>query len=793
MSGRLQLLLVIPLAVALGAVAVIYYFVRKRQRSLRTKSAPIPRSSTRRDREARGSSGRRGKTPLLKSGSRDEVAGMSGERVRQGAATTDQHESSSLDDVPRMAPSLHELGNETGEAPGIGTAEEREIRDDQSAVGVHDEQAHSPATTTPATPGGKELPTEHPDEDDMPGLRARRGSVPERPVETLASNEREREVRGRTAPEDAAAPAEQAGIVQEHDVSRDEERRAAEPFPHASADREADVGRPPQRVKASTCGPQETGHTPEQETDEGTADEARGAGGVVAGAGTISDSDAEHPEPRTYIEEPGSEDESDEVDQEDPASIPQRPEMERSRKKKPRKYKGLVRATPPPGDGGPQPTTPGGEEPLPRERSLPIEVRLRFDRGGFCNVSLIAKRSSGLPENLTAIANGGEVNLRAMQDEWYQDVTPHDLPGVLLNGTVWAQEGVDGQCTWSLSGRELYVLADRSDISGYVSQPCLDLGRDHVVLCSESLKSRVEEAIRETGARPATVLDESLGAPPGWVVLGGVVPNSPVAPKSGTDILNMLRPLPKIEISLERGIRLKYTNWLDGHPPSIRVYGDSEHASEVRIDGQVAECGADGAYRAWGWDSVGSHTVWCSGTSRSYSIVPYEASWEMCDAYGFPIAVGATQKLAICGPIVRAVTDEPWGSVESFSVPETNPVLLGPEPGQLVMAARVPSLRGVPRIASPGFRPIWALPSDPLHCDKKTIRILLVGGNDAAAAAKEPGGGQGRGSDDDVVRWYRLILNASRKGMLTDPDTQSVQALWLSYKRVARRMWKSRQ
>lgn len=222
------------------------------------------------------------------------------------------------------------------------------------------------------------------------------------------------------------------------------------------------------------------------------------------------------------------------------------------------------------------------------------------------------------------------------------------------------------------------------------------------------------------------------------------------------------------------------------------MYGDSGHAPEVRINGEVAECCADGAYRARGWDSVGSHTVWCSGTSRSYSIVPYEASWELCDAYAFPVAVGATQKLAICGPIVRAVTDKPWDSVECLSVPETNPVLLGPEPGQLVTAVRVPSLRGVPRIASSGFRPIWALPCDPLHCDKKTIRILLVGENDASATAKEPDREQGRTSDDDVVRWYRLILNASRKGMLTDPDTQSARALWLSYTRVARRMWRSR-
>ena len=583
--------------------------------------------------------------------------------------------------------------------------------------------------------------------------------------------------------------AEQAEVVENLCASRDEgEHRQDQPVLGASGDSGEDSGvrSHSSAETAATAVAEERNRPAEEHTcaDAAHPDEVVGAGDLVAVAGATSTSDDEQP-PGPAAQDKGAE------PNERPPTKDQLPRRKRARNWKPRKYKGLARAAPQPRDATPQPGPPAREEPAQRELTLPIEVRLRFVRGGSCSVSLIAKRSVGLSEDLTAVARGAEVNLRAMQDEWYQDIVPDDFSSVLKKGTVWRQERASRQCTWSLSGRELYVLADRPDISGYVSQPSLDLGRDHVVLCTEPLRSRVEEAIRKTGAQPPTVLGESFGAPPGWIVFRSVVPHEPVTPSDDADIFNALRPLPRIEISLERGIRLEYSNWLHGRPPSIRVYGDPQHASEVRIDGQVAERLADGAYRASRWDVIGSHSVWCAGTSRSYSIVPFEASWQLWDAYAFPVAAGRTQRLAVCGPIVRAATTEAWGS-ESFSVPETNLVLLGPEPGQIVMAVRASPLRGLPRIASPGFRPIWALPRDPLHCDKKTTWILCVAGSEAPGPKKQHGDGPKSGTDADVARWCKLILDANRKGMSTNPDTEAVRALWLSYKRLARRIWRSR-
>ncbi len=546
-------------------------------------------------------------------------------------------------------------------------------------------------------------------------------------------------------------------------------------------------GHPLQPVEAATTAVGLTDRPGEDyadvDADVATPQEPSSATNVMAVTGATSAQD--NGQPSGPVIQDGGDDTKEEPAKRDQLS------RKKQARKRPRKYKGIARAVPQTNDVASFPKLPERERVVSQESSLLVQIRLRFDRGGFCNVSLLARRAAYLPEEFTVSAPEGEVYLRAMQDEWYQDIVPDDISSVLRNGTVWTQEGENGQCIWSLSGRELYVLAARSDVSGYVSQPRLDLGRDHVILCTETLRSRVEEAIRDARAQPTTVLDQSFGIPPGWLLFRNVVPSAPVPPTDDADIFNALRPLPRIKISLERGIRIRHANWLEGHPPSIRVYGDPEHASEVRIDGRVAERLADGAYRTSSSDAVGQHTVWCAGSSKSYQIVPFEASWELWDAYTFPVAAGKSQRLAICGPNVRAVSSEPWGS-ESFSIPESNPVLLGPKPGQIVTAEKASPLGGTPVIASPGFRPIWALPRDPLHCDKKTTRILCVAGCELQQPKMCDGGGSSNCTDAAVAQWSRLILDAGRKGMTKNPDTEPVNALWKSYKHLARHIWRSR-
>lgn len=547
------------------------------------------------------------------------------------------------------------------------------------------------------------------------------------------------------------------------------------------------VGAEPRAAKTETADASvQTARSSEKQTSPETAGSVESGGTservVEAGPKRAPEENQQH-EPPTGKERVGLDSEI--------GTLPRTPRKRRSRKRRPRKYRGLSREAPEQREAVPRqdPRDQLGEF-AEQRRSLPIEVRIRFERGGFCRVSLIAKRSSSSPEDLTAFTSSGEeVNLRAMQDEWYQDFVPDDLSRVLRDGIVLTAGSANGQYQWLLSGREIYVLAARPDISGYVSQACLELGREHVVLCTAEVRDRVEKAIRAARAQPSTILDESSGAPPGWLIFGGVVPASPVSPEGGLDIFNALRPLPDIKISLEGGIRLERGKWLEGHPPSIRVYG-SVDTPEVRIDGRLAKRTGDGAYYSDGWNSVGGHSVWCGGKSCSYSIVPFEASWELFEAYTFPIAPGARQRFSLCGPVVQVGGVAPSGS-QTICVPETNSVVLGREPGQIAMAFKASPVPRAPCIATPSFPPVWAAPADPLHCDKESTRILYVARLSPAHPAVQPVGAADQHKDIAIERWYRLVLDSSRKGIGLYPDTEPVRELWQKYKNLARRVWRA--
>ena len=454
----------------------------------------------------------------------------------------------------------------------------------------------------------------------------------------------------------------------------------------------------------------------------------------------------------------------------------------------PRRYEGLTRRPPGPWDNSRNEPRSTAAESMVRERSLPVEVRLRFDRGGFCVVSLIPSRSPGAPEEPIVATASGSLDLRAMQDEWYQDVIPEDIGRILCEGAIWSQVGGTGK--WSLSGRDLYVLGERSDLSGWVSEPCLKLGRKHVILCTEQLRPTAEDALREAGVAHAAALDLSYGLPAGWIVIRDVVPVRPVSPSGQADILNALRPLPELEICLEGGVRFEYATWLDGYPPLIRAYGDPAHTSAVRIDGSIACRGDDDAYRARSWDATGTHTVWCAGTSKSYSIVPFEASWELWDAYVFPVSPGSSRCVSICGPLVHGAFGSRRDWTATLQVPETNTAVLGRAPEEHALAIRASDVRGMPCIASPSFRPVWALPPDPLRCSKQTTRIVFLG--EYLEPIARLAGPPAAHHDAGVDTWARRILDASRKGLAIEPDTERVRALWRRYKQTARSIWKSR-
>ena len=195
-----------------------------------------------------------------------------------------------------------------------------------------------------------------------------------------------------------------------------------------------------------------------------------------------------------------------------------------------------------------------------RERRLAIEVRLRFEHGGFCRLSLIPQKDERLDGEITASSAGGEIELVPLQDIFYSDVFPADIGSALRHGLEWTAAAGCVQMRWSLAGREVYVLGQDEHISGYLSMPRALLHACHVILCTDERAAQVLEIVTASGSPPPTVVGPAEGVPAGWIGFSGVSPTIPIPQSDEYDILNVLRPRPDISIALDGGIRIGRCN-----------------------------------------------------------------------------------------------------------------------------------------------------------------------------------------------------------------------------------------
>jgi hypothetical protein len=404
---------------------------------------------------------------------------------------------------------------------------------------------------------------------------------------------------------------------------------------------------------------------------------------------------------------------------------------------------------------------------------LGIHVRLTLDRFAFCEVGFLPERSSQLDDEVTVKFAGAPVLLMA-QEDWYQDLQFEKSGDRLRLGLELKGRLADNRdVRWLLTGRPLYVLASHQRASGFVSTNRLVLGRSHIVLCAIELRQQVEAILGEAGCQGYSVIDESHGLPLDWIALRGVLPTKAIPLELGSDPFYAVKPAPDIEIQLDGGVCLRNSVWLAGYPPRIKLLGQSNGAVKVLIDGKEAQDTPEGFLIADGYDQPGQqHSIYCEGSSCScsYSIEEPPDSWQEWRAYQFGQA-------DICGPLVRPVAEA--ANKRTLSVPMSNPLLLGAEPGQIFQC----STRSVAHWK--GFVPfdvVWALPAYPLACDKRTARILQFAQTPVSA---------GKSHTKAVLDWCKAILDASRKGMRVDSDSAEATARWAEYKKAARKMWRA--
>ena len=468
---------------------------------------------------------------------------------------------------------------------------------------------------------------------------------------------------------------------------------------------------------------------------------------------------------------------SEELSPTDLATEPAQPSHETEQssdadgEKRSKRYRSPSQRPPRPAD--PRSANSRPEPVVPSSLSLGIHVRLTFDRFGFCEIGLLPERTSDL-ENEIEVKVGGTTLRLAAQEDWYQDLQFENVGDYLRGSLELKGRLADNRLIrWLLTGRDLYVLASHQRASGFISTPRLLLGRSHIVLCTNDLLQRVEAVLNEAGCQRYTKLDESVGVPRGWVALRDVCPTKPIPLNAGSDPFYPIKPAPDIEIQVEGGVCLRNSVWLAGYPPQIKLLGQLNGAVKVLIDGKEAHHTPDGFLIADGYDRSGQqHSVYCEGLSCScsYSIEEPPDSWQEWRAYQFGQA-------DICGPLVRPMAEA--ASNRPFSVPMSNPLLLGAEPGQIFRC----SARSVAHWK--GFVPfdvVWALPAYPLSSDKKTARVLQF----ASAPVS-----QAKHHTKAVLDWCRAILDASRKGLRIGSDSEEAARRWADYKKTARKIWRA--
>lgn len=400
-------------------------------------------------------------------------------------------------------------------------------------------------------------------------------------------------------------------------------------------------------------------------------------------------------------------------------------------------------------------------------------------------MSLLPRRTERIGSAITVTTDKGELEFNALEDDWFQDVFIDNLGEQLRRGIDWSSK--DAPVRWVLSGREVFVLGERADLRGAITQPRLLLGKDQVVLCADTVVEVVRASLQEAGCVGFEVLTPSDGAPTGWTVFRHVKPDHAVRQTDVAEILNILRPQFAIEISLEEGVRMTRNTWLAENPPNIRVYGKPSD-EVVHIDGVEATRERDETYIAQRWDSIGEHVVSCGTATKSYSIVEVRDYWDPWVARELRVPGGRGHtRVAMCGPMVLGAVSDAAGLRSSIIVPATNSVLLGRSPGEICVASSAFGVTESWRVAWPEFEPVWALPLNPLRVDKARTFVLFIAGGDREIenlACCES-------AVDRAGEWARVVLDARRKGLAISGGSEHVKRLWLGYVQRAKALWRA--
>jgi hypothetical protein len=410
--------------------------------------------------------------------------------------------------------------------------------------------------------------------------------------------------------------------------------------------------------------------------------------------------------------------------------------------------------------------------PSDKIKNLPILIKARSHQNTW-SFSLLAQRPNDAPFELEVVADKKSIQLLDAGDDWYE-LAGEDLPN-WPRGFVLQSKDLIHQLQWQLTARELHILGCNTKVAGWSSVPRLAIGHKHLVLTKDDRVNEVAAVLREIDCKEVVPLGGEFGAPTGWTIFWPVVPTTAAAPVGSDPLLDLLRPLPNVDISFEDGVRLHGSVWMNDFPPTVRVEGTLTEADSIFFDGQVAQRGTDGVVVAPGMGTPGSHDVSITGRqSRSYTVVEPVLPTDSWEAYNF--AAGS-----ICGALVKSTHDAQRAIV---TIPRSNPLLIGCVPGEVFAC---PAQPGHNWTILPPFDPVWALPLHPLRSDSRSVRVI----NLAMMRPNVPFGSLGlKQKGFDSRQWIQAVRDAARKWLPIASNDRNVYLLWTEYARTARDLWR---
>ena len=420
------------------------------------------------------------------------------------------------------------------------------------------------------------------------------------------------------------------------------------------------------------------------------------------------------------------------------------------------------------------------------DATLPIRLQLVFGRGWTVKtLALVAHRRDGMPNTIDVASTHGRLKLSEWNADSYEPVSIMSVPDALSDGVVWQSRNGAQQWRWELSRRELYVLAagDEFGLRGFVTRrkdQRLWLNTQHLVLAREALREQILVALGEAGCAAPEISDSTSPAvPTGWILLRNVVPTRAVPMVDERDILNVLRPAHEHEPQFLGGIRLERNVWLVGFPPRIRFTGELGNDFQVLIDDKPAWLASDGAFEAPDWDAEGEHRLWFGGRAEPYALRTMKEDWQSWHAHD--LGAGA----AICGASTNQIDGARWRQVR---IPAANPLLVGARPGEIFCCQSRYDVRSPTILALVPFAPVWALPVDPIHADKRSVRLVPLDSLEPVAPVEHSK--RMRRMNDSMRRWVAVVNDAGRKQLEFSTESDEAKALWRRYRVMAKHLWK---